>query len=402
MLLTTNHQPHNLPLTFLFLNLLALPTSNALRTAPGSVCSSLCTDSDASSSTTGSSEIVCHDSAYNTTSQGTRFQSCINCQLQHNHVDQATGQSDLAWAIYNIRYAFDTCVYGFPDADASASNPCVVSCTPIQQTLEVDIHEPTPSAPFDYCTAGTFMARVGQCTYCYSLIQDQHYLASFLNVLQLGCEEQPAIGVSLTNTPEAFSENPAATSIGNIVLATAAPSSTSSASGHSGSSSLATGAKVGIGLGALLGFVILVACTTVCISRRRKALKATQHMNPWAGDQPGIPPPHSPAWPPPQSTTRSAFSPYADTSPVNKDESPITPLERIFYPKGVTTVREHEMEMVDQMPRGPGTGAYVWPEQQRKLRLQTEGWQQRGGRREDYRAFPLSADGEKVSPQSFT
>jgi hypothetical protein len=400
MLLTTNRPPGRLPLGFLFLNLLAFPACHSLRTAPGSVCSSLCTDSTASTSTTSSSEIVCQDSDYNSTSQGTSFQSCISCQLAHNHVDQATGESDLAWAIYNIRFAFDTCVYGFPDSDASASNPCVVSCTPIQKQLEVDVKEPTPSVPFDYCTAGTFMAGVGQCTYCYSLLANQKYLASFLNVLQLGCEEQPAIGVSLTNTPEPFSENPAATSIGNIVIATSVPSSTSSSSSGSGSG-LSTGAKVGIGLGALLGFVILVACITISISRRRKKLKVQQHMNPWAGSQPAIPPPHSPAWPPPQSATRSAFSPYSDTSPVNKDESPITPLERIFYPKGVTSVREHEMEMVDQMPKG--TGGYVWPEQQRKLRLQTEGWQRgRGGRKEEYSAFPSSEEGEKVSPQSFT
>jgi hypothetical protein len=196
--------------------------------------------------------------------------------------------------------------------------------------------------------------------------------------------------VSLTNVPSPFSDNPAATSIGNIVIATAVPTSGADSSSSGG---LPLGAKVGIGLGALVGFIIIVACITISITRRRRKLKQQQQLDRWTGVQPGIPPPHSPAWPAP------TFAPYADTSPVQKEESPITPLEQIFYPKGVTHVRETEMEMSEQ--KSPPQAQYIWPEQQRRLKLQTEEWQRKPERKESYSTFP-SADGNEISPKSFT
>lgn len=92
------------PLYFLYLVLLVgnfIHSSSTLEVVPSSSCSSICLDDPQKSSSPGTFgyDIECKDSLYNTTTNGTRFQSCINCQLSSAAVDKATGQTNLGWAL---------------------------------------------------------------------------------------------------------------------------------------------------------------------------------------------------------------------------------------------------------------------------------------------------------------
>lgn len=67
-----------------------------LRTAPSSPCEDVC---HRQSTNTTSKEIVCLDSQYNTTSTGSHFEECVDCQLRSNYTDGASGESDVSWGI---------------------------------------------------------------------------------------------------------------------------------------------------------------------------------------------------------------------------------------------------------------------------------------------------------------
>jgi hypothetical protein len=87
----------NMAVTRVVLGLLTLlaPSIKALRVTPGSPCTNVC----APATNTTSSEIVCLDAQYNTTTVGTKFQSCITCALQSNFQDAKTRETDVDWAL---------------------------------------------------------------------------------------------------------------------------------------------------------------------------------------------------------------------------------------------------------------------------------------------------------------
>lgn len=67
-----------------------------LRTAPSSPCEDVCSGQ---STNTTSKDIVCLDSQYDTTSTGSHFEECVDCQLRSNYTDAASGESDVSWGI---------------------------------------------------------------------------------------------------------------------------------------------------------------------------------------------------------------------------------------------------------------------------------------------------------------
>ena len=95
------------PLVLLFVAIFIYP-SWTLEVVPSSSCSSSCLDDPQNSSSPGTSgfDIVCRDSEYNGTTNGTRFQNCINCQLNSAAVDKATGQTNLGWALCECTRGF--------------------------------------------------------------------------------------------------------------------------------------------------------------------------------------------------------------------------------------------------------------------------------------------------------
>ena len=82
-----------LPLALL--TALIAPTE-ALEVASNSPCLDKC-NSDAAGTT--EADIVCLDSAFTDTSNGSHFQSCVECELGSTAVDPSTGTSDMLWGL---------------------------------------------------------------------------------------------------------------------------------------------------------------------------------------------------------------------------------------------------------------------------------------------------------------
>lgn len=154
-----------------------------LHVVSNSNCSSVCTEGG--SSNTLVADVVCNDADFTSTTNGTRFRDCVECELGSTAVESSgsdLGDSDVDWAIYNLRYAFSTCVYGFPIAKQSISTPCQVSCTPLQTTLEQGLNSSVASDSLDYCSNSAFTAAaVTKCATCYNLTGTE--------MLMSNCEE---------------------------------------------------------------------------------------------------------------------------------------------------------------------------------------------------------------------
>ncbi|KAJ4249480.1 hypothetical protein NW762_012337 [Fusarium torreyae] len=241
---------------------LLLPATLALRVTPNSECEALCSDgsnstlSDASAPTTNSSDIVCQDSEYTTSGDGIRFKNCLNC-LQKSEATYE-GESDVHSFLYNIRYAFDVCLYSYPDAvdSGTINSPCNIesSCGSLEDALETSLIKSNEDNRFDYCTAKDSViksSRYKECIGCLQSTSNQKYLANFLVALKAGCIQEPKEGDIIGLSGTIFT----ASSV-NITD----PSTNKTLPGDGGApvGSMTTGTIVGIAVGCGLGLAGLV------------------------------------------------------------------------------------------------------------------------------------------------
>ncbi|KAH9909632.1 hypothetical protein F4778DRAFT_7314 [Xylariomycetidae sp. FL2044] len=201
-------------LTFItFLAVLARYTT-ALQVTPNSPCASFCVDSngldvsDPNSSTTTNDDITCYDSEYATSAAGQKFQQCMSC-LQDSTFSQGS-ESDQLWFLYNLRYTFDVCVFGYPNATGIASTPCSTStaCGDLESPLTGDGLEVT-YPDYSYCAVdGGAMTGpvIPKCRSCVAASDDQDFLANYLVALEAGCQQQPAPGVVIGLNDTIFSK----------------------------------------------------------------------------------------------------------------------------------------------------------------------------------------------------
>ncbi|KAI0119268.1 hypothetical protein F4814DRAFT_411385 [Daldinia grandis] len=187
-------------LTFIFIFTLFVQYSTSLQVTPNSPCASLCVDSigldfsDPNSSNTGNSDISCYDTEYSSSPSGKKFQTCMSC-LQDSSFAQGS-ESDQLWFLYNLRYTFDYCIFGFPNATGVASTPCATStaCGGLKEALTDGNLDPKKNG-YSYCTSdGMPNAAVSECRACVSVSDDQDYLANFLIALDAGCQQRPPAG----------------------------------------------------------------------------------------------------------------------------------------------------------------------------------------------------------------
>lgn len=82
----------------LFLHsLILIPSfSAAIRVTPNSKCASICGPDN---SQTTADEVVCYDSDFSGTSNGTKFEQCVECELGSTAVDSPDGMTDVLWGI---------------------------------------------------------------------------------------------------------------------------------------------------------------------------------------------------------------------------------------------------------------------------------------------------------------
>lgn len=190
----------------LSLLLLGLTTPAAgLRSTAGSPCVDAC--NQRSNSTTGS-EITCLDDEFQHTEKGSKFQNCVECQLRSNYSDSTSGQTDVEWGLCkfpplhisyskpgcfkpkqvsnarksrtdNLRYAFTSCVFGFPESVNNISSQCTVSCQSLDTALEYDLKNPSGDNVDTWCGVSSFADNIiSQCEFCYNLTTTQVYMAN--------------------------------------------------------------------------------------------------------------------------------------------------------------------------------------------------------------------------------
>lgn len=85
----------------------------------------------------------------------------------------------------NIRYAFDVCLYSYPDAVASGTinSPCNIdgACAPLEDALETSLLRANKDNQFDYCKAESSIIEstsYKDCISCLKSTSSQKYLAN--------------------------------------------------------------------------------------------------------------------------------------------------------------------------------------------------------------------------------
>ncbi|KAI1113756.1 hypothetical protein F5Y14DRAFT_204783 [Nemania sp. NC0429] len=188
---------------------LLISYSTALQVTPNSPCASFCINtegddiSDPNSSTTTNKDITCRNSDY-TSRAGQKFQRCMSC-LQDSTFSQGS-ESDQLWFLYNLRYTFDNCIFGFPNATGNPSTPCSTStaCGALEAALTGDDLRPS-HLDYSYCDVdGGVMTStsVTRCTSCIAASDDQGFLVNYLVALEAGCNQRstPGLAIGLSDT----------------------------------------------------------------------------------------------------------------------------------------------------------------------------------------------------------
>ncbi|KAJ5764551.1 hypothetical protein N7533_003232 [Penicillium manginii] len=247
------------------------PTVLGLRTSPYSPCADVC---GTSTNTTTSSEIACLDSQYSQ-KKGQAFETCVSCLLKSSYADRTTGNTDVNWGLYNLRYAVSECVFGYPDSFSNISSPCPVSCDAIRPAVETNIKDPSPENFNSWCGTSTFADNVvNSCEFCYNLTatqnQKQVYLANYLESIRYNCHFETVTGSPFDIAPS------------RIFTSVLLPSSMSL--------STSTPSKSGVSLALvialpIIGFLIILIGLAVCcfffIRSRRKRNNRGRHQSMW-------------------------------------------------------------------------------------------------------------------------
>ncbi|KAI9890522.1 MAG: hypothetical protein M1814_003861 [Vezdaea aestivalis] len=305
--------------------LLFLPfflVTSALEVAPDSTCAPLCMNTpgqDVSlpeTSQTFTSELTCKDSDYGTTAVGNKYQNCINCLLKSKAVDAKSGESDLYWALYNIKKTFTYCVFGsFNNSDFQTS-PCTPSCAPLQNALQYGTPTDNASIPiYDYChgpNGGLPDNIADRCTDCLRRTDNEKYMSNFLASVRAACGQRPPSGSLLQIQGSLFSTTPI-----TFINSTAGAPGTNTASG------LSAGAKAGIAIGALAGAAILVSI--FYIARRRRIARNTRYTSPTLDSRfgnPSITAPVAGGWSSSPGYQDSHFPPAVPDTPHYNHPSP--------------------------------------------------------------------------------
>ncbi|OTA98294.1 hypothetical protein M426DRAFT_326114 [Hypoxylon sp. CI-4A] len=230
----------------------------ALQVTPGSPCAAVCLDDssgdvrNSNASSTTSTDIVCNDEDYTSTASGIKFKNCVEC-LQESHA-VSNGENDISWYLYNLRYSLDVCLYAYPNATKDISSPCDIDfgCRPLKDALATGNLNPNNGTQLDYCSAdgGAFSgSQLDDCIQCFRSSSNQFYMSNFLTALQAGCEQKPQAGNLIGLSGSLFTQFE--------VNITAAPQNETAASSDdtSHTTTMTTGAIVGIVVGASLVFL---------------------------------------------------------------------------------------------------------------------------------------------------
>ncbi|KAF5659169.1 exo-alpha-sialidase neuraminidase [Fusarium heterosporum] len=194
----------------IILSLLFVVSTTALQVTPNSPCAQFCFDqSDNDSPKTRGDEIVCNDDDFKRKAEGQKFQRCLAC-LQDSTFKQGD-ESDQDWFLYNMRYSFDYCIFGYPNATDIPSGPCITSeaCGPIGNALKEGIAQPNDREQYDYCDTddkAMLGDAVAKCQACVKADSTHTIISNFLVALDAGCQQRPKPGTPIGLNDTVFSE----------------------------------------------------------------------------------------------------------------------------------------------------------------------------------------------------
>ncbi|EFQ27941.1 LPXTG-domain-containing protein [Colletotrichum graminicola] len=251
---------------------------SALQVTPNSPCASFCLDSngldisDPNSSNTKGKDITCTDGEYQTGAAGQKFQQCMSC-LQDSSLVQGT-ENDQDWFLYNMRYSFDYCIFGYPNATGVGSSPCTTStaCGALEKALTDGELDPEKSSQYSYCDAdgGAMLGSAyDKCLSCVRAGGEHYYLANYLIALEAGCRQRPDPGTLVSLNSTVFTK-------GTI---TAADPKDAAKLAKDATPALPMTAIVGIVIGAVVTFLFVAGCTFIQW-RKRKARREGRGINP--------------------------------------------------------------------------------------------------------------------------
>lgn len=127
---------------------------------------------------------------------------------------------------------------------------------------------------YEYCTRedGAFKDHASSCQQCLEKVEGASILANYIKVLQIVCEQRPAIGKPLELGFNLFatSSSTSGTSSTNSSTTSATISTTSAAATDSNQNKSNSRVNIGVGVGVGVGGAILLTAVGLFLWRRRK------------------------------------------------------------------------------------------------------------------------------------
>ncbi|KAI9037259.1 uncharacterized protein KD926_000696 [Aspergillus affinis] len=269
--------------------------------------SSSCTET-CGSGFTYSTDLVCTDSAFNSTSKGLKLKNCLLCESTSTAYSSPT-QNDIYWFLFNQKYILQDCLFD-RESDVSLS-PCESSCLPLKPVLKTLWFQKEWVPQYEYCDmgGGALETYAGDCADCLRGKTGSVFLGNFMDTLNSGCQTKPnasdgetvklrqalfatetslstttSTGATGTATKPTTTSTSASTSTSTTADASSTPAQNTNTQSESetGSSGLSPGAAAGIGVGAGAGGLILLAALVwVFFLRRHKAQNDEKYIPKW-------------------------------------------------------------------------------------------------------------------------
>ncbi|KAE8150801.1 hypothetical protein BDV25DRAFT_139483 [Aspergillus avenaceus] len=244
----------SLAIYFLFILIQTIQVTS-LGTINTSKCISVCGDDRK----TTTSDLVCPDSSYNSSSNGETMKTCLLCQSTGTAYI-SDERNDIYTFLYNQKYTLQTCLFDKP-ADVSLSG-CEGDCLPLKSVFEEPWYKTNYKRPiYEYCNNTGFNEYAGSCGKCLWGKSGSYVLGNYLDTMVSACETKPNASkgeIIKLNQPLFVVPNTTTT--------------------DTESSGLSSGAKIGIGVGVGVGGVILLAAAgwVFCLARKRRKARAKQ------------------------------------------------------------------------------------------------------------------------------
>lgn len=112
----------------------------------------------------------------------TRTGSCVSLSLTQTLI-YTCRCTDVDVGVDNLRYGFDYCVFGYPNATDVGSSPCITSeaCGGLEDALKEGILSPMDREQYDYCNVeGNAMLSdaVERCRSCVKADRSHSYVSN--------------------------------------------------------------------------------------------------------------------------------------------------------------------------------------------------------------------------------